>query len=280
MAHHDLAWYFGFGNNTSRLAQTKNFGKRLLHECTLHKVNKVFLSSEVFEYYSDINLLKGLKQEFSDFDIKVLVYLRRQDKFFQSSYKQVVKLGYTKSFTEYFHELNINYEKLLDDWSLVFGKENLKIKIFDDPEVKSNLLQDLLKTLEIKNLSTFTKEDFVTSNESFSNEHTALIRQLNLRSTGKLANEIFTYFETYYKQENQKIKEGELINKQQLIKLYNENKEINERIRHKYLPHRPSLFNWDVNKQIENHTLFDYIWAQPSALDIILYAVNSANKQA
>ncbi|MDH3871116.1 MAG: hypothetical protein OEU44_02765, partial [Gammaproteobacteria bacterium] len=105
-----------------------------------HSIHTVILSSEHLQ--SRLNssedvarLHELLASLFSD--IKVLVYLRRQDKAATSRYSTALKAGYSmKSIlppsggNRRFYD----YEHLLDIWSTVFGRKHVVPRIFDRRE--------------------------------------------------------------------------------------------------------------------------------------------------
>lgn len=79
------------------------------------------------------------------FDIKIIVYLRRQDKFTVSWWNQRLKEGYlntvsTKKWSEFNPRkyLELDYYKNLEKMSAVYGRENIRVRIFDRGHFKGN----------------------------------------------------------------------------------------------------------------------------------------------
>ncbi len=86
-------------------------------------------------------------------DITVIIYLRRQDKFFESLYSTAIKKGHVADFhfpnkgreREDFH-----YWHLLKKWEKSFGSENIKIRIFDKKKLINNdVVDDFIQTINI-----------------------------------------------------------------------------------------------------------------------------------
>jgi len=99
-----------------------------------------------------------------NFDVKVIVYLRRQDQYLQSHWAQYVKNGYVDlPATEWFNILehtpsitnpeigrmiNLNYESLVDDWANVFGENNIVLGVYEHQQLKNGILVDLLNRID------------------------------------------------------------------------------------------------------------------------------------
>lgn len=107
--------------------------------------DNVLLSEESI-WWATATRRKGLwkyLQEHSqqnNYQIKIIVYLRRQDQFMMSRYNQIIKTdtgGGTQRFYEYFKDMNgkykcvMNYRQRLDYMAKFFPKENIVVKRFD-----------------------------------------------------------------------------------------------------------------------------------------------------
>ena len=116
------------------------------------KISSVIISSEHFHSRLTTkdevkNLLNILRPYFTD--MKILVYLRRQDRVAVSFYSTMIRCGGTR--TTVFPE-NIspnkpyyNYYNLIERWDKVFGKQNIEIRIFDKNKfMNGDLLQDFI----------------------------------------------------------------------------------------------------------------------------------------
>ncbi len=120
-------------------------------EC-FKKYDNVILSEESLwraSSYSRKDLFPYLKEEAAGhgYEIKIIVYLRRQDQFAVSNWNQNVKMGktaYTKPLAEYIknqtehNKLILNYAAKLDKIAAVFGKNNLIVRRFDSAYWKNH----------------------------------------------------------------------------------------------------------------------------------------------
>ena len=96
-------------------------------------------------------------------DVKIIVYLRRQDEFIWSWFSQVLKTIHINQSLQYYLPLDhtmsdcisqlynaeniLNYEKFLDPWAMVFGTENILVNVFPPDE---NLIVNFFKNLDIE----------------------------------------------------------------------------------------------------------------------------------
>lgn len=123
----------------------------------LHRnINTVIISSEHFHSRlgsceSVSRLLDLLSRNFSD--IKILVYLRRQDEVAVSLFSTAIKRGIITS--SIFPKVNkdnlyFNYEQLLSKWSGVFGHQNVCPRIFEKKKLlNQDLISDFMKVCGI-----------------------------------------------------------------------------------------------------------------------------------
>ncbi len=155
------------------------------------KFEKFILSSEGFCKCSRNNIenlasvLKRLK-----WDVQIVVYLRRQDKAIESIYTQMLKNQKIKiSIDEYVKRSkfkNLQYGKFLDSWSEVFGKENIKILLFD--KVKLGLLKSFLRSIGFKKRE---RMDQFTYLKNKKNAKPSAVEIKNLLKTNGIAGEIY-----------------------------------------------------------------------------------------
>jgi hypothetical protein len=100
----------------------------LLAELREAKEEVALLSSELFDHVRTEGHFDALRSHLHGLDVKVIVYLRRQDEFLGSYYAQYVsrKAG-TLSFEEFrrLPEVEADYERLLSRWENAFGREAL-----------------------------------------------------------------------------------------------------------------------------------------------------------
>jgi hypothetical protein len=96
--------------------------------------------------------LEKVRRHFSDFDVKVLVYLRRQDEFMESFYAQLFKEYIFIDFTidDLEDRLPMDYYKAISEIADVFGKPNVIVRPFEAGQLlDGDLLADFCFTVGI-----------------------------------------------------------------------------------------------------------------------------------
>ncbi|MEA3445691.1 MAG: hypothetical protein U9R19_13310 [Bacteroidota bacterium] len=114
-------------------------------------IQTVLISSEHFSKLLNkiegIQTLKDILQNWFD-EIKIIIYLRRQDLLSTSLYNTICRTGNVTDeiLPAISHRpIYYNYRKLLENWSSVFGKENICPRIFETPDFyNSKLLSDFI----------------------------------------------------------------------------------------------------------------------------------------
>lgn len=139
-------FYFKYYKDASTFVENLD---QIIKELETCKEDLVILSSEWLYNRTDEKILKRINKLSSKFEIKIIIYLRRQDELVVSAYQQSIKhLGSKKNFnvndyalnntklnSKYF--LNItNYYEICNFWSDYFGKKNIIIRIFSKDQLK------------------------------------------------------------------------------------------------------------------------------------------------
>lgn len=162
------------------------------------KFNKVIFSSEALTWIFTKENVKQLKSALSDFDVKIICYIRRQDKMIVSHHQQGSK-GHNKSFNYFgcdfdaIPKKHLPYDELLDYnnkicmWADIFGDENLIIKIFEKERLKNeDIVTDFFDLFGLK-----LNYPQVNRNESLGFEATKIGQHLNkAKFKGNLAQKI------------------------------------------------------------------------------------------
>lgn len=157
-AHHEVAWAVR-AKPGAKLP--RKVGPEVLKELTdrLSSTNchTAILSSEEFEFVIAADQVKLLKRTLGSDDVRVLVYVRRQDKLLVSEYNQHLRMSDTRfsgSIFDFFMRNNfagrMNYLQLLNRWADAFGAENVILRPFEPEQfVNGNLMQDVEASLGI-----------------------------------------------------------------------------------------------------------------------------------
>ena len=161
-----------------------------LGECG-KRFGRIFLTDEsIWRHWADSpNLWKKLKGDLGkrDLSLRIIVYLRRQDNFILSIYRQKVKAAFTsKSFYDYMPILKAKYPvdffAYMNMLSACIGKENLIIRVYEKEQFKGaeqNLFSDFLDIFGLSMQNGFVAEQS-KYNLSLTDSLFELRRTLNL----------------------------------------------------------------------------------------------------
>lgn len=115
-------------------------------------------------------------------DIHIIVYLRRQDDFFESLYQQSIRLGESHSFREFsvkYDASDFNWYKLLQAYADLFGKEKVIVRRYHRkflPE-ENSLIQDFGKIIGSEVVAGY--ESTQSKNKGFSRDTLEITRIMN-----------------------------------------------------------------------------------------------------
>lgn len=147
-------------------------------------------------------------------DVKIIVYLRKQNDYIESLYNQMIKQGNSYTFKEFlskYDKESFNWELLLNSFEEEFGFENIILKRYDKEYLpySYSIIDDFYKILEIDDFE-YIKEE--TINPGLSRDAVEILRLVNkeletteekkkLRymlqsSAPKQKGEKFTFFDT------------------------------------------------------------------------------------
>ncbi len=157
------------------------------------KYPNVILSDESIWNSSDNNYSGDLWPELKrmadehNFDVKIIVYLRRQDTFIQSLWGQFVKGTCELSFKDYvngkMHEKRRqNYYERLNEISAYFGKENVIPRVYENQQYEgtdNTLISDFLKVIGIELTDEYQKPMVELSNTSLEGVYLETKRVMN-----------------------------------------------------------------------------------------------------
>ena len=181
---------FATGINT--VAQQDRLRKKLCREIETNcrKDDTAIFSCEALCYFShqEVEQVKKFLSPLFD-DITIVLYLRRQPEWLISIYAQRVKKGNSHSFDNFLNEYPkderlLDYRRLIENWSSIFGKDKIKVRVFDRKEFHNNdLLDDFAHTVGLEMTGLLRTED---TNTSFGSAETEFLRLLNKRGRRNL----------------------------------------------------------------------------------------------
>ncbi len=146
---------------------------------------KFIMSTESLSHRTDkevaqiFNLLSSIFNE-----IKIVVYLRRQDSLLSSKYSTDLRQrGEVREINEYIkgmcHLSLLRYDVMLDRWASLFGEEAIVPRIWDRSELhRGDVVADFMLQIGVADLSSY--EISTPSNVGLSAEMQELLRRVNL----------------------------------------------------------------------------------------------------
>ena len=148
IAHHYIARYFNRRANerfseSEREKHSQAF-QNLMHEVE-NRSGTVLLSSEGFQNCNPKSLARGIASD----EIQIFVYIREQVDYLISAYQQKVHAtNYTASLEEFSEGFFVNYDVFLRRWEEVYGKSNIKVRIYSrsylkDGDIVSDFCQNI-----------------------------------------------------------------------------------------------------------------------------------------
>ncbi len=180
-----------------------NKSSRFLVELASRTKNKLLLSGERFSgspesgYQDSQFLARSAKYLLRDFEVKVLVYIRPQDSFYESWYTQMVQQGtaqqgaissHFKKFWKDFSFQNINYQEVINAYAEAFGASNLIVRPYMKSKLKDrNVIHDFLDIIEFNDITSLNF-DVPFANNSISASALKIMNSVNkARDEGRIS---------------------------------------------------------------------------------------------
>lgn len=156
-AQHNLAHLI---INSKKANSTRGTWQEVHQEIEEEKLDNVIISSEYFAL-ANRKQIKILETELEPYQVKVIIYLRRQDLRLESQYAQNVKKGLCATNILPFVETKkdeSDYYQLLKPWRRVFGINNVIVRPLEKTQVP-NICHDILNVIGIKESAHFNDID-------------------------------------------------------------------------------------------------------------------------
>lgn len=148
--HYPLSWGLGLGHPPTGYKHSPEHWSNVVNEIKQTDCQKIILSSECFIMLRNKMHAEIIKDYLSDFNVKIVVYIRRQDKYLESVYSQAVKMGaeVPANIMDFYHNTKptFNYLQVLRPWSEVFGKWNIKLNLYEDGQT-FNVIENFFKVI-------------------------------------------------------------------------------------------------------------------------------------
>jgi len=178
------------------------------------KINSYVISSETFSgnilyAYNNTNIVANILYEATlEFDVYIIVYLRRQDQFFESLYTQMIHEGKSYSFDHFYEQLKMsafNWLELLDAYAQYFGRDKILARRYDRKHLpdSNSLVNDFARVIGVEKLCSsesnvgYSRDALELAklcNKSFSREKRSKLRKLLQVTNTKMPFDNYQYF--------------------------------------------------------------------------------------
>ena len=191
--HHELVWAMELHPALSYVDQdiTKRKSEILAslgEEIERHSEYDLILSSELLFFLHDFGRIVPLLSLFKDREVNVVVYVRKQDKFLESLYQQIVKDGGKIGFEEWVsHAKQIgNYNLMLNRLFKVFSREQIIVDVFDSRREDFHPIKNFLGLIGIPKDSFLEYPiENIKINEALTREQVGKLVEINKKNPSK-----------------------------------------------------------------------------------------------
>ncbi len=166
---------------TNSISQLNVLLENLVKRAKENNCHTVILSDEDYQEFchSSDDRIKCLSNYFN---VKILMYVRRQDRYSESAYGFWIQWHYKRITAEsrsIFHIFPlVNYVYLVSFWETIFSRENIYLKVYDDESKNHNLINNFIKFLEI-DLQDIKTPDITESNITSNKFILDFLRKIN-----------------------------------------------------------------------------------------------------
>lgn len=204
-------------------------------ECT-----RILLSSECFlEWVSPCDI-KCYVKDHCNCDVKIIVYLRRQDLWIQSVFNQVVKdpcLRYAGNLAELPQMSWLDYFSTLSGWADQFGVDNIIVRQYEESlKLNNGTISDILDVLELEERMNYQYPIGKVRNAGLTSWQFKILHLFNQKSAG---GELFRLVLDLFERQNSKLSIGRevplYLDYEKAKELYNSFLEGNMKIADKFL---------------------------------------------
>jgi len=128
----------------------------LVDELSTSSFDRFIISAEALDNLT-AEQIEFLRRKLSNFDVNVIVFLRRQMDWLQSEWSEMVKLRFYQSdFPKLVEQRTagdrrLHYFEFLEEWSKIFGRDNLRVRVYErDLYRVRNVFPDFLEACDIE----------------------------------------------------------------------------------------------------------------------------------
>lgn len=161
------------------------FDKQITNHSARYVLSWEGLCGDPYSGYANSPILaQTIQQASQGLDVRIIVYLRRQDDFIESLYTQRIHEGGSESFKDFIGRLNesmFNWQQLTDNFAALFGREKTVVRPYDNSilPTTTSLFEDFFSILGIDFESLRFNENLFSKNSGYSRQALELARQCN-----------------------------------------------------------------------------------------------------
>jgi len=139
--------------NNDFSAVFKQFGKVIMY-CKERDINKVIVSSEkLFPNRFMPSVIKKII-DLTEVDYKIVIYLRRQDKWLEAAWKQWGHKEHDfNNIHEYAQKYHMDWNLILKWWLQLFSLEHVIVRPYEKSQIGDDIIDDFLKIIGVTNRS-------------------------------------------------------------------------------------------------------------------------------
>lgn len=226
--------YFSKVRETEDISGCVDYFKECKSYCINEGINKIIISHEgFFSNWWPANIQKIISE--NNFDYKIILYLRRQDYWAESAWKQWGhKIANLNSINDYINSLNLNWHWALSDWLKMFDPDVFIVRPFErESLVSEDVITDFLNLIGIKDKTGFLNPPVNNINNN-RGVQPVIIEMMKLCNTNglhdhKLLDNIYDMLPNEYKRNNPFISYG-ILSPQERIEILKKYEDSNQKL--------------------------------------------------
>jgi hypothetical protein len=262
----------------------------LLVELESTQLPTTIITSEYFSLF-DQSQKKKLRRKLSNYSVIIIIYVRRQDKWLQSLWSEITKMGLCgATFEKYTQPKNIrrllgsfnasDYYDLVFKWGKFFGHDHIKVRVLEKEWIVSHPFHDLLFTCGVDNYGDYPIPESMNVSPGIRTLETIRGLTVNLTSRGFTHPEIgkvASWVRKYGDQNGWNNQKLNLIDEAAYNKIMGLFEESNKKLANKYL-NRSKLFTETFDHQPTTNFKIEDLSSE-ELFDLFGYLLRRANEE-
>lgn len=280
-AHHLLSPYHpSFLKEDCNFVDVDVWGPMLLNAVQPN----ILISSELMVWASEESVIQFCEKLKQLFQVKIVIYLRRQDNIIMASYNQVIKDG---SQRENLNDseleklfLQFNYEQKLKPWRTALGKENIIVRPYEKGQFyEGDIIKDFMHYvlgLEFTNQYSVEKENQNPRLSTSAMEFKRLLNNLifNTKDSDRFIRVLLDYSREEDSSSTEAFSSKSILPSHKRLELLRRSTKLNERIARDYLKRENGMLFYDPLPDVNEQSKVTQELTQAKIIDIAEFIVN------